>query len=545
MPDALRDAWLALRAALANPGVRRLEIAWLLGIASDSALFVALLVVVYARAGGVGIGLLGAARMAPAVVGGALSGAGLARWPARSWLVGLSAVRAVGAACLALAIPLGWSTPVLFGLAAITAAAGAPIRPSEATLMPALARSPAELVAANVAWGSVEGLGSFGGPLIAGIVIAIGEPVLVAVVATLGFVASATVLAGLRFEQAIDASASRQRGLRIADGLRILRRRAAPAWTMSGVFLQTLTRGLLNSLVVVASVELLGLGDPGVGLLNAAMGIGGLLGGVVAMSLVRSDRLAGGVAAALACWGLPIACIGIAPVAPVALAALAVVGLANAAFDVAAFTIFQRDSANDERGAVFAIFEGAAGAGVVVGSLLGPVLLVAVGERGALIVTGAILPVFATILYLRVGRGTRIGLVDEVVIDLLRRVPAFAELPLTAIERLAASIEPADFDVDATLMRQGEIGDRFLVIESGEIEVFVDGQAIHRLGPGAGIGEIALLRRSPRTATVVARSPVRALGVRADAFCAAIAGPSAAAVMERVAAANLARSVGA
>ncbi|HJW21936.1 MAG TPA: hypothetical protein VJ506_05865, partial [Candidatus Limnocylindrales bacterium] len=63
MPDALLDAWSAVRTALANPGVRRLEIAWLLGIASDSALFVALLVVVFARDGAVGMGVLGASRM--------------------------------------------------------------------------------------------------------------------------------------------------------------------------------------------------------------------------------------------------------------------------------------------------------------------------------------------------------------------------------------------------------------------------------------------------------------------------------------------------
>jgi MFS family permease len=541
MPEAIHDARLALQAALANPGIRRLEIAWLLGVASDSALFVVLLVVAYARDGALGIGVLGAARMAPAIVGGVLSGAALSRWPARLLLTGLGALRALGAALIVLAVALAWPTPVLVGLAALTATVGAPIRPSQATLMPALARSPAELIAANVAWGSVEGLGSFGGPLIAGLVIAVGEPVIAAGVAAAGFLAAAAVVSGLGFEQAIDASASHHGGLRVLDGLSVLRRRATPAWTMAGVFLQTVTRGLLNSLIVVASVGLLGLGDPGVGLLNAAMGVGGLLGGVVAMSLVRTDRLARGVAVSLAYWGLPIACIGLLPVVPVAVVALVVVGLANAAFDVAAFTIFQRGCSNDERGDVFAIFEGAAGSGVVVGSLLGPVLLTALGERGALVAAGAILPMFAAVLYLRIGRSP-VGVVDETVIRLLRRVPAFAELPLTAIERLAASVEPAEFAAGATLMRQGEPGERFIVIETGDVEVSVDGQPIHRLGAGDGVGEIALLRRSPRTATVVALTAVRALGVGADAFGAAIAGPAAAAVMERSAAANLARS---
>jgi CRP-like cAMP-binding protein len=91
-------------------------------------------------------------------------------------------------------------------------------------------------------------------------------------------------------------------------------------------------------------------------------------------------------------------------------------------------------------------------------------------------------------------------------------------------------------------MTQGEPGDRFVVIESGEVEVIVDGQPIHQLGPGAGVGEIALLRRSPRTATVIAITDVTGYSVDAATFLAAIAGPAAAAVTERMAQANLTRA---
>jgi CRP-like cAMP-binding protein len=91
-------------------------------------------------------------------------------------------------------------------------------------------------------------------------------------------------------------------------------------------------------------------------------------------------------------------------------------------------------------------------------------------------------------------------------------------------------------------MTQGEPGDTFVVIATGEIEVSVDGRPIHRLGPGAGVGEIALLRRSPRTATVVAITDVTAWSVDAGTFLAAVAGPAAAAVTERMAEANLARA---
>ena len=80
------------------------------------------------------------------------------------------------------------------------------------------------------------------------------------------------------------------------------------------------------------------------------------------------------------------------------------------------------------------------------------------------------------------------------------------------------------------------------MIATGEIEVIVDGQPIHRLGPGAGVGEIALLRRGPRTATVVAITDVTGYSVDAATFLAAVAGPAAAAMTERMVQANLQRS---
>jgi CRP-like cAMP-binding protein len=90
-------------------------------------------------------------------------------------------------------------------------------------------------------------------------------------------------------------------------------------------------------------------------------------------------------------------------------------------------------------------------------------------------------------------------------------------------------------------MREGDQGDRFVVIDSGEVEVTADGRPMSRLGHGAGVGEIALLRRSPRTATVTALTPVRAYGIACYAFVAAVSGPAAAAATERIAEANLRR----
>jgi MFS family permease len=544
----IRSLLVSLREAMSNEGIRRLEASWALGIAADTGLLVVLLVVVYLRDGVVAAGILGAVRMVPAVISGMLAGASIERFRGQRVLLAVGLIRAGAAALCAVVIATGSSTLLLFALAGVAAAAGSLVRPTQATLMPAIARSPGELVAANMAWSTGEGLGAMLGPFAAGLLVAAGRPELGALAAGATFLASAIFVARLNFEQAADATGGAGEGgggIRLLDGLRAWRRRPVVGWVMLGVFGQVMTRALLAPLIVVAALELLAMGEGGVGLLNAALGLGGLVGAVFAISLTRIDRLIRTQAVALAYWGAPIAVIGLLPFPAVALAAMVVVGVANAVYDVALFTIMQRGTANDERAPVFSVFEGLVGLATVAGSLLAPLLLGAFGTRGALAVSGAVLPIVALVIYARIGRADEVSVIDEPKLQLLREVRAFEELPLTAFERLAAGLEPLSFAAGETIMREGEQGDRFVVIEAGEVDVSANGVPIQRLGRGAGLGEIALLRRSLRTATVIAVTPVRAYGIACSVFIAAVSGPAAALATERIAAANLGRGAAA
>jgi MFS family permease len=400
----------AVREALANDGIRRLELVWTVGIAADAALLVVLLVVVYAQDGVVAAGVLGAIRMGPAVVAGMLAGTVVRRFGGRRVLLVLGLVRTLAAALCALVIATDAPAIWLYVLATLGAVAGAPIRPAAVTLMPGLARSPGELIAANMAWGTGEGLGTFAGPFIAGLLIAAGQPALAAAVVAVAFLATALIVVGLSFEHAMDAiGGTRHARAGLLEGVKALTRRPVLRWSMLGVYSQVLTRGLLNPLTVVASVELLGMGDAGVGLLSAALGLGGLVGAVFAVGLTRSDKLIRTECAALAYWGAPIAVIGLFAYPAVGLAAMVVTGVANAVYDVAIITIFQRGATNQERAGVFSLFEGVAGLGLVTGSLLAPLLLAAFGARGALGVAGAILPIVALVVYARIGREDRVS----------------------------------------------------------------------------------------------------------------------------------------
>ena len=103
---------------------------------------------------------------------------------------------------------------------------------------------------------------------------------------------------------------------------------------MTSFLAQTVVRGALTTFLAVLAIEVLGMGDGGVGVLGAAIGLGGIVGALGALALGTDRRLAVVFALALFLWGAPIAVIGFVPVTAVAIGALAVVGIANALLDV-------------------------------------------------------------------------------------------------------------------------------------------------------------------------------------------------------------------
>lgn len=530
--------------ALANPGIRRVQAAWLLGFAADTGLLVAMMVTIFQVSGPVGVAIIGAARMLPSTVFGFLAAAPLARWRPDRVLMGLGTVRGVASLAAVPVLMGGADEAWLYAVVAVIGGADAITRPAQHTILPAIARTPGELITANVASSSGEALGSFAGPLIAAGCITLGAPAAAAMAAAAAQAVGIAALSGIRFEHVADELDTTHRdaggGMRIGRGFAAVRRRPAVGLVIVGFALQTFVRGLLATLIVVLSTELIGLGDPGVGILNAAIGIGGVAGLVGGLALRRSTPLA--YAAALASWGLPIAIIGLAPGVAVAVAALAVVGLSNALLDIVGFTLLQRGCRNEERGAVFALFEGAVGVGATIGSLAAPLLISTLGTRAALVGTGLILPVAAVVLGFLLSRMGHIELVSSAAIERLRRVPAFRVLPMTGLERLVTSAVPVAFGAGEVIILKGDPGDRFLVIEAGTVRVTDDGRVLDTLGPGSGVGEIALLRGVARTATVVAVTDVSASSFDAPSFLAAVSGPAATAAATRVVEERLARS---
>ncbi len=547
----------SLHAVLASPGLRRIVGGWSAGIAGDNALTVALLVVAYEEGGPLAVGLFGVVRMAPSIIAAPLAAGPAGRYPATRLLFVIQLIRALAAIAVVGVILAGAWLPAMFLVNAIGATSGALVRPFQATALPSLARTPGELVAANVALSTGEGLGGFGGPLLAGILVAGSGPLGAAIAGTVLLGLATLSMVGLAASADDEAEAAAERRAREARaeahppdgpfsqltiGLRVLRERPGATAIFVGIGSQVVTRGLMNTLITVAAIGVIGLGEPGVGTLNAVWGLGGLVGALAAVSLATRRELGPTFAVSLVLWGFPLAVIGLLPLPVVAFGAMFASGIGNATLDISAFPLLQRTVPSADRMAVFVLLEAIVGLGLGFGAILAPLLLVAFGDRGALALTGALMPIVAVATWRWIHRVDEEAIVPTEKLAILRGAPMFARLPMTALERLAEGMRSVSVDPGAAIVREGEIGDAYLIVERGRVGVSQAGQQIGELGPGEGFGEIALLHAMPRTATVRALVPSTVYSIAGPDFLEAVAGPTSAAVANRVAAEHLART---
>jgi CRP-like cAMP-binding protein len=132
--------------------------------------------------------------------------------------------------------------------------------------------------------------------------------------------------------------------------------------------------------------------------------------------------------------------------------------------------------------------------------------------------------------------------VPERELELLLSLPLFAPLPPATLEHLARSLVRVPAAAGTEITRQGEVGDRFYLVDKGDMDVLIEGEVISSLGPGDHFGEIALLRDVPRTATVTARTDASLLALERDEFVSAVSGhPVSREAADAVVAARLGR----
>jgi MFS family permease len=522
----------AFAAVFKNPNLRRLEGAWTATAIGHWGLLVAVSVYAFNQGGEKAVGIIFLLRLVPAGIIAPFAGVLGDRHRREAvlfWSVVLRCGLCAGAAA---AVALDAPAPLVYLLAILTSIANAPYKSAQAALTPTLAATPDELTAANAVSSTVESLAFFVGPALAGILLALtGTDVVFAVAAAMFGVASIVLLRlhVPRTEAPKEVEASTIFSECVAGFRVVLRHRELRV--LIGLFTaQTLVAGLMLVFLVVVAIDLLDMGDSGVGYLNSAFGVGALIGALGALGLTGARRLSPGFLVGLLLWGLPLAVLGVWSTVGLALALFAVMGAGNSLVDVAGYTLVQRAVPDDVLARVFGVLQFFLLSALGIGGVLAPVLTSAFGLDKALIITGLFLPVLVLLLGRTVARIDAEAVAPETQeLRLLTGVPIFAPLPGTALEHIAGRLVPLRLEAGTVVVREGDAGDRFYVVVEGTVEVTADGKPVSTLEPGGYFGEIALLKDVPRTATVTAKTPVVLYALEREDFLSTVTGhaPSA------------------
>jgi hypothetical protein len=410
-----------------------------------------------------------------------------------------------------------------YAAAVVVSTAVTVTRPAQSTLVPSMAATPDQLTAANVVTGWLEAAGIAAAGLLAGALISLAGPGSVfAVGAGLGL-AAALLTMGLRAPALAAEPDADAVTAEIGAGLRLAARQPRLRLMLALLTADAVVLGALDLLVVILAVTVLKRPSGWAGYLEFGFGVGAMLAAAASATLV-GRRLGRPIVLAGLAFSAALAAVAFGPGTAGTVGLLVVAGAGHAVLDVAARTLLQRSVPPQLIGRIFGVLEGLVMAGLAVGALLVPALVHLGGSRLAVLGVAAVLPL-ATVAggraLFRLDSGTAVPVVE---IALLRSLPLFSELPAPALEGLAAALEPVSPAAGDVLIRQGDPGDAYYVIASGELDAVQDGQRLGRFGRGEGVGEIALLHAIPRTATVVARTAATVYRLDRDQFLTAVLG---------------------
>jgi MFS family permease len=524
--NRLREAQLAFAGVFRNRGLRRLELAWAFSIVGSWAYGIAVVVFAYEQGGAGAVGLVGLLRWVAAGIASPFAAVLGDRYDRRLVMVLSDLLRVALMLAAAAAVFVDTSPGIVYVLATLVSVAGTPFRPAEAAYTPMLAETPEELSAANVVAAAIESVGIFAGPALGGLLLAATDTGTVFLTTAGAVAVSALLIVRIPVSGIVRATDLPSETIRseLLAGVRAIGGDRKVALLVGLFAAQTFVDGLLGVLIAVIALSFLDAGAAAVGWLNAATGVGGVLGAVVAGVLVGRGRLAGDFGLGVFLFGLPLALLPAWRNEWFALLLLAVIGIGNTLADVSGMTLLQRSAPDAVLARVFGVLESLLLLTVGLGAIAAPVLVSALGTRGALVVAGLLLPVLVLPVWPTLRAIDRAAPVPVERLERLRAIPIFTPLPEATLEQLARALLQVSVQPQKEVVRQGESGDRFYVVASGSLDVLVDDDVVAQLSAGDHFGEIALLRDVPRTATVRAREPTTLFALERDEFVPAVAG---------------------
>ena len=541
------------RDLLGNRPLIRLLLGEFVSGIGDWLYIVAIFVVIYRESGDASlVGAFGAVRLLPYVFLSVPAGIVADRFDRRLVLLTSDLYR--GSLMVVMAILVATDGPtLLIAILAILAASGSAFfYPAMGAYLPALARDEQQLGPANSLWANIQNFSFIVGPAIAGIVLALGSVLIAFILNALSFLFIAVILWSLPPSRAGHAVATETPAATDADAVAAgapdeppaPAPAPAPASTrlnlrpLAGLTVVQLMAGFLGGglqvITVILAIDVLHAGEAANGYLNAAVGIGGLIGGITAGALVLRRHLGAPLLAGAVVTGVGTIALGAATTLPLALGAIAVLAAGALIMDIVGTTVFQRLVPDELRGRGVGVLMAITTTTGAAGAFLLPVFLKTFGTFESLAAAGVATIGFTVLGLAMIGTaGDRAPTPYEATIARVMTLPLFTGVPASRLEAALRRVVEVPVKAGDAVIRQGETADRFFIIESGAFEVTqvpASGGApvvLRTLGPDDVFGEIGLLNRTPRTATVTARADGLLLALDRDDFLALVgaAGP--------------------
>jgi len=554
----------AYRLLLRNGPLARLLAGEFISSIGDWLYLVAILILVYEVSNDpLVLGIVGAARVLPYVVLSIPAGILADRYDRRLILLVTDVAR--GTLMLVMAALVAAHAPVvtIVVLAVVATCFSTFFSPAIGAYLPSLVADEEQLGPANSAWSTLDHLAFVIGPAIAGLLIAAGGLALAFVLNAATFAVIAVVLwrlpsprrsvigevrAAGEVREPGEAPAAAD-GTAAATGIemppvltpasaltpggvdrKVLRRVVVPVLGLALIDLVgSVAGGGLSVLTVVIAVGSLGAGDAGTGFLNAGIGLGGLVGALLAGVFVLRPSLVGVLASGSIVLAVGVAALGIAGSLPLAVGMIAVASAGAILVEVTSTTILQRAIPDEIRGRTLGVLATVSTLAFAAGSFALPVLADAVGMGPVLAATGVAIVVAGLVGAALAAPAARRAPESLAATRFARlaRLPLFAGVPVPTLEAVATRLVPIATRAGDVVVRQGDPADRFYLIQAGTFEVTrrepgePDDQAPARLRAmttGEVFGEIGLLRATARTATVTAATDGSLLALDGASF---------------------------
>ena len=490
-----------------SPALARLLLGEFVSGIGDWLYLIAILVIIYAESDSpLLLGIVGAARILPYVLLSVPAGMVADRFDRRMVLLVTDVARGALMLALVAAVALDASVVVIVAISILAACFSTFFGPAIAALLPSLVEE-RDLGPANSAWATLDNLAFIIGPGLAGLLLAAGGLEFAFLLNAVSFGVVAVVL--WRLPVARPSSTVEDGGAAAADavppaGWRELVRPLAGPFVLDSA--TSLVAGGLGVMTVILSIDVLGAGEAGTGYLNAAFGVGGVVAGVAGGALLarrlRVPLVLGGLIG-----GIGLAWLGLSEALLPAMFAIGIAVAGLLLLEIVNTTLIQRIVPDELRGRAVGVLQTSSSLLYALGSLVMPILASEIGVAPVLLASAVITVLGAGAALLLAEPEAEPAPLSPAQLRLFEH-PIFAGLPPGRLEGAAREMVDVPVTAGTEVIRQGAPADRFYLVAAGRLRVSQarDGTSVtlRELGPGDVFGEIGLLERTPRTATVTA-----------------------------------------